>query len=274
MTLDVALSVAYLGIASLLVTTMAGKRVFRSSPAFFAYVCFNLVSSAAALMIYHYCGFSLCYRLFYLFPIVIDSLLYFLVMVELGKNLLLFNRESSPLWQGAVWLFLFASVLIFALSRWVPIPGSSALSNAYFLCIRANEFLQFAGFLALIAWSSLRKLLWPDRELRVATGFGLSAFVWFIVSLLHSQWSSGPVYHRLDQVGGAANLVMLAYWLHYFWIEAGREAPAHNAEATSVDGPDQAGPKTRLGAAGAVCREISAHLPVKIESFESREKVG
>jgi hypothetical protein len=95
--------------------------------------------------------------------------------------------------------------------------------------MRANSVLQFAGMLSLILWSSLRKLDWPEHELRIATGLGISAFAWFVVALLHAQWDGGPVYHRLDQAGEVADLVVLAYWLHYFLISAPREDRERNS---------------------------------------------
>jgi hypothetical protein len=103
--------------------------------------------------------------------------------------------------------------------------------NLYVLTTRAREVLEFSGFLTLIAWSSLRKFHWPERELRIVTGFGLSTFSWFLVSLLHARWNGGSVYHWLDQSGQIVDLLVLAYWLHYFLILAPREPVPSRAKA-------------------------------------------
>jgi hypothetical protein len=230
MTLDSALSVANIGLASVLVALMALRRVFRPSPVFFAYVCFDLVFTAAALAIYLRSGPSAWYLYVFLFAFAGDLLLYFWVLAELGKNLLRFNRESRPHWQLAVLFFTVTAVLIGALARWAATPGRSLLGNVCFLLMRADGALEFAGFLALILWSSLRKLRWHERELRIATGLGFTSFVWFLISLLQFQWSTGPVYFWLYQAGQAADLMTLAYWLHYFWI-ADQGSLAHNDDA-------------------------------------------
>ncbi len=236
MTLGVALSLAHIGLASALVAHMALRRVFRPSPVFFAYLCFDLGSSAVGLAICRSSGFCVWYLRFFLFAYAGDLLLYLWVLAELGKNLLRFNRKSRPQWKLAVPLFVVAAVLIGSLSRWAATPSRTLLANICFLTMRADGALEFAGFLALISWSGLRKLRWPERELRIATGFGFVAFVWFLVSLLEFKWNAGPVYYWLYQSGQAAGLAALAYWLYYFWIDAEREPAVRDAAA----GPDGA----------------------------------
>ena len=226
MTLDIALCLVYLALASALVVAMFGKSAMRTSPFFFAYVCFDLVASAAVLVIYQRTGFSVWYWQSLVLTYAGDFLLYFCVLAELGKNLLRINRNALPRWQLATWIFAGAAVLIFALSRWTAEPGRSWLSNMYLFGMRATAIVQFAGFLALISWSSLRKLRWPERELQIATGLGINVFAWFLVALLHAWWTSGPAYHWLDQGGQAVQLIALAYWLHFFLISAPREDPA------------------------------------------------
>ncbi len=230
MTLDSALSLTNIGLASVLVALMALRRVFRPSPVYFAYVCFDLVSSAAALAIYLCSGPSTWYLSIFFIAFAGDLLLFFCVLAELGKNLLRFNRESRPHWPLAALFFAVTAVLIGALARWVATPGRSLLGNLCFMTMRADGALEFAGFLALLLWSSLRKLRWPERELRIATGLGFSSFVWFLISLLQFQWSSGPVYYWIYQAGQVADLMALAYWLHYFWI-SDQGSPARNEDA-------------------------------------------
>ena len=96
MSLDVALALAYMLLASALLAAMAGKRIFRSTPVFFAYLCFDLGSTAAALAISRSSGFSVGYLRFFLFAYAGDLLLYLCALAELGKNLLRFNRNSQP----------------------------------------------------------------------------------------------------------------------------------------------------------------------------------
>jgi hypothetical protein len=218
MTLVIALSLAHIGLVAVLVALTAWRRVFRPAPVFFAYLCFDLIASAAGLAVYKFCGHSDWYLRFFLFVLAGDFLLYFCVLAELGKCLLRFNRKSQPHGKLAIVLFAAAALLIGALSSWTATSGRSLLAEICFLGLRVDSDLQFAGFLALAAWSSLRQLRWSDRELRIATGFGFYTFVELLVSLLQFRWSTGPVYLRLYQTEQAATLIMLAYWLHYFWL--------------------------------------------------------
>jgi hypothetical protein len=244
MGLDSALSLVFIGLSSALVALMASRRVFRSLPLFFTYVCFDLGTCAAGLMIYHCSGASIWYWRTFLFQLTGDSLIYFCVLVEMGKNLLRFNRESRLHGALAVVLFAGAAVAIGALAKWTVAPGRSLLLNICFFGMRVNGDLQFAGFLALAGWSGLRKLHWPDRELRIATGFGFIAFVWFLISILHSQWSTGPVYYWIYQAGEAAGSITVAYWLHSFWFESGAQVSARDAYLAREGrrGPDDSEP--------------------------------
>ena len=131
--------------------------------------------------------------------------------------------------------------MIGALSRWAVTPSRSLLANTCFLRVRIGGDLQFAGFFALAGWSGLRKSRWPERELRIANGFGFVAFVWFLVSLLQVEWSTGPVYQGLGRTTVVSTMVALGYWLNYFWIEAEREPAARAAAA----GPDPASIRNR-----------------------------
>lgn len=248
LTVDVALSLADIIFAAALLATMTARRVYLSAPVFVLYIGLDLVSTAVGLAIYQHSGFPGWYEFFVLFSFLADALVSVGFMVELGRNLLRFNREFRPHWDVAIWLFVFAAFLIFSLSRWSDFPGRSWSSNVYVLGMRAVEVFQFAGFLALVSWSTVRKLRWPDRELRIATGFGISAFGWFVVALLHSQWVAGPAYHLLDQLGDAADLVAMGYWLHYFWLDADRDAPVRNsdAELNNLSSPGDSDPTLRL----------------------------
>lgn len=234
MTLDIALTFVALGLVSALLAVLAGKRIYRTSPVFFSYMSYYLVGGTGGLLAFRY--FAGGYLQLVLIEAAIDFLLYFCVLVELGKNVLRCNRASQSLQGVAVLVFVFVSILLCSLSSWAAVPGRSFLSNVYVFTMRANDTLQFAGFLALVLWSSLRKFHWPGPELRIVTGLGISTFVWFVVAILHARITAGMEYHRLDQFGQAVYLAVLAYWLHYFWIKADgviavRDPGAHSGKS-------------------------------------------
>lgn len=225
MSLDIALTLVYIGFCAAVVAAMASKRIFLVSPIFFAYLCFEFVSTICALAVYQHAGPSVWYLRVFLTWLIGNGLLYFCALAEIGNNLLGSNGKSSPRWALAVLLFAAASVLVLVLARWTDAPGRSPLSNLCFVGMRADGALEFAGFLALVSWSNLRKLQWPQRELHIATGFGFLTFASFLLSILLFQWNTGPVYYGIYEAGQAADLIVLAYWLRYFWI-ADRGVPA------------------------------------------------
>lgn len=218
MSLDIALSLVYIVLSAAIVAAMASKRIFLISPYFFAYLCFEFVAAVAGLAVYDCTGLSIWYWCFFLAWLAGNCLLYFYVLAEIGKNLLCSNGKSLPRWSLAVLLFAAASLLVLILARWTDAPGRSPLANLCFVGMRADGALEFAGFLALVSWSNFRKLHWPQRELHIATGCGFLTFAAFLMSILLFQWNTGPAYYGIYEAGQAADLIVLAYWLRYFWI--------------------------------------------------------
>lgn len=248
MNLDIALSLIYIGLSAAVVAAMASKRIFLISPYFFSFLCFEFLSAVVGLAVYDYTGLSIWYWCFFLAWLAGNSLLYFCTLAEIGKNLLCSNGKSLPRWPLAVFLFAGASVLVLAVARWTDAPGRSALSNLCFVGLRANGALEFAGFLALVSWSSFRKLHWPQRELHIATGCGFLTFASFLVSILLFQWNTGPVYYGIYEAGQGAELMVLAYWLRYFWIvDRGLPARRHfNAQSEGPSGRNEREPTQYL----------------------------
>lgn len=227
--LDDALTLAGAAFASALWVVLAGKRVFTTSPAFFALLTYYLVSDLAAELVRRY--FPALYLRFYLLTLPVELLLFFCVLAEIGKNILHYNRVTQLRRPVMNVLFVSAVLLACLLTSWTASPGRSLLSNIYALTMKAVEILEFAGFLTLVLWSSIRELSWPDRELRIATGLGISSFVWFVIAILHAWWTAGAAYHLLDQAGLAVYIVIIAYWLYSFWFEADRGAATRHARA-------------------------------------------
>lgn len=185
MSLDAAVILINLVLLSVFLAVLASKFVFRASPIFFAYFCFNLVVGFAGLPVERY--LPRWYLHFPLFIIVVDFIIYLYVLAELGKNVLRFNGAESSYWQVAFFLFLLAAVGICSRTEWAVLLHRSLLSDIYVLAMRVSEVLAFAALLALIGWSSLRGLRWPDRELHIAAGFGFRNLAWFVVCILHTQ---------------------------------------------------------------------------------------
>lgn len=250
MTLDNAFFFAFMVLMAALWAALIIKRVFRALPYFFSMLCFNLGVGLVGLLVERYLpGWYL--RLI-LVTIVGNTLLFFCVLVELGKNVLRCNPASVPQRPSAVLLFVSALLLAYFVTGQTVLPNHSLISNVYVVTGWSAEVLEFAGFLALVWWSTAGNLEWPEREFQIVTGLGVSSFESFVVAVLHTWWADGAAYHKVDQAGQAVDLLVYAYWLHYFWIEAKMEAASQPAHARI---PGKRGLKSgtdplRLGPAG------------------------
>ncbi len=233
MPLDVVLAIVCQAFVAVVLGVFAFKGLFRQLPVFFASMCFDLGVSGLGLAIYLLAKSPARYDLYGCFAYPIDLLCYFLILRELGIKILRFNREPRP--QAVVGVLLFSAILLpfMGMTAWNTVPGRSLSWNVLCLEIRAYDLLTFAGVLALLMWSSLRRLRWPERELRIATGLACDTFVWFLIALLQARWNVGPVYAALYEAGQVADILMLAYWLHGFWAEPSRQAAVAEESARS-----------------------------------------
>jgi hypothetical protein len=212
-----------------LLALLIRRRAFRELPLFTANLCFELFGEIAECAVLYL--FPDRYLCFYLITVVLDALLYFCVLAELGRNLLRYNRRASSPQFLAILLFVPAALITFVMAKWTLPAGRSPLSGFYYLLMRAYEILQFAAFLTLAWWSDLQKLRWPERELRVAAGLGIGSVTLLVIAILHTRWAAGPVYHLLDQASVVIYLIVLMYWLHGFWFESSQaqEIPERDA---------------------------------------------
>jgi hypothetical protein len=155
MAFDEALTIASIALNVALGTVLVGKRIFRHFPVFFFYICFEFVSDSAGLLVLH--RFPGWYPLFYLIDDALDTLLYLGILVEIGKNLLRYNQTRLSRQRFvAIPLFALAFMLaLFSIGRTTP-WGNSPLAAFYYLQTQEVEVLEFAAFLALAWWSSLR----------------------------------------------------------------------------------------------------------------------
>jgi hypothetical protein len=73
--------------------------------------------------------------------------------------------------------------------------------------------LRLVFLLTLVWWTSLFKLRWHPRELRIVTGLGLYILVTFLVVVLHTHDMASMQYHWLDQLLVASYLWALCLWI-------------------------------------------------------------
>jgi len=145
--------------------------------------------------------------------ITVDALFQLAILVELGRVVVRQNRVESPSRVIIFLLTVIAAMLALTLNRW-KIPTTWPLLNLiYMVLLQFLAALRLVFLLTLVWWSSLLKLRWHQRDLRILTGLGLYIMVTFLVVMLHAHNLGGMKYHWLDQLLVASYLWALCLWL-------------------------------------------------------------
>lgn len=218
MTLDTALISINLVLVAVLLAVLIWRRFYRALPLFVAYVAYTLLLALVSLA---FSSRALDYLVVWGVGITIDTLFYLCVLVEVGGSVLRYNRASPLPWGLVLLLFLAASVPVGLLAQWPAVTRFQFVYQLNFRVMQATAVLEIAALLTLAWWSGLKKLHWPECELRLVMGMSSWALVQICVLLLHEHGLIGPGYHWLDLLTPASTLGVSIYWLHYFWLDRG-----------------------------------------------------
>ncbi len=212
MTLDSALLESGMVAEAAVALLMWRVRLFRVLPAFFAYVCWSLLSDALYLSLQRHYPAAIIQL--YLAQLTIGAVVMFAVLVELTQSVLRPIRNSLPR------RITFAIPILYAVAAVVlwPIAGLAVqgdLAPVFRLVFRLDQtfaILRVVVFLALVAFSQFLSIGWRNRELQVATGLGFYSLASLSVNMLHTYQAAGPQYHKLDQALAVGYLLVLVYW--------------------------------------------------------------
>ena len=213
--------IGLLGDLGVLIMAFRG-RLFRITPVFCGYIGWCLLNDVFFFLILSK-NFSLssgAYLRTYFIETLLDSVFQFAVLVELGWAVLRPIRSSLPRYSILILaaLFTVAGALIWPMSAHM-LPAN--LTGTGVLFVHAQQtvaVLRVVIFIALAGFSQLLSIGWRDRELQIATGLGFFSMCTLAVSFIHSHQiiKDNPNYHLLDQVGVAAYICSLAYWIFTF----------------------------------------------------------
>jgi hypothetical protein len=137
------------------------------------------------------------------------------IFIELGASLLRY-RAAQTSRLAAVLLMALACLLVWSLAKWINPTSPAILDRLYIILAQAFAILRVSALLALVWWSSLLGLSWPDRELRITSGLGFYAIVALGVAVLNTHHLIGIEYHWLDQIQVASYFCVLTYWVPFF----------------------------------------------------------
>ena len=186
------------------------RRIYRSLPVFSCFLVWCLLSDAGMAAMDRLPNVYLTATLV---NITVDALFQIAILIELGRAVVRHNRVDPP---SRVVLFLLtclAALIAMMLNRW-KIPTEWPLLNLiYMVLLQFLATIRLVFLLTLVWWSSLLKLRWHQRDLRILTGLGLYILVTFVVVVLHAHNMDGMNYHWLDQLLVASYLWALCLWM-------------------------------------------------------------
>ena len=185
------------------------QRIYRTLPVFSSFLAWCLLSDAAMAVMQR---IPSAYLPATLVNITIDACFQLAILAELGSAVVRHNRVDPPSRVVLIMLTALAGVVAMALNRW-RVPTEWPLLNLiYMVLLQFLATLRLVFLLTLVWWSSLLKLRWHTRELRIITGLGLYILVTFIVAVLHAHNMATMQYHWLDQLLVGSYLWALCLW--------------------------------------------------------------
>jgi hypothetical protein len=233
-TLRFALTLVEAAGSLLLLAILLMRRIAGRIPLFALYIGYGAVwgSVAVALLLYapHYCV-----------PVwiagqALDTTLFLLVLCEIAQSLIALNPDTkrSRLTVPAA-LFVPAVALIWSIARWSNLPDHGSL--LWYLDLRTMQIapiISVAGVLALLWWTTLRSLHWPEREIRLVTGMGLWSLISLAVLILHAHGAYGPDFYWMDLLTPICCVFVLLYWMAHFLHEPPNTLPRRSEREISL----------------------------------------
>lgn len=192
------------------------RRLWRAFPLFSAYIGWELIGDVGAKVVLH--SFRSSYATWYLSETIVDSILLFGVLVELGWSILRPLRASL---SRRALILVIGLILAVGAAVWpfAALPGLAGATGELRYLVQIGQtvsILQIVFFLALIASSQVLSIGWRDRELQIATGLGFFSVVSLATAALHMQETTVVQYRHLFRVEIGASICSLVYWIVSF----------------------------------------------------------
>lgn len=193
------------------------RRAYRVFPVFTTYLAWSLINDIGEyILLGRFPGQA---RQIYLTGAIIDAAFVFGVLIEISMSVLKPIRASLPRWTVVAVAILIA-VVCAAIWPFSKSTGLNLLDHSFRMIEQMRltaAVVRTLFFLALAGFSQLLSLGWKDRELQVATGFGIYSLVSLFAALLHrSVAPSLEQFRLLDQIVAASYICSMAYWIFSF----------------------------------------------------------
>lgn len=192
------------------------RRVWRILPIFCLYCIWDFASNVAVFVVAR--SYPTSYFRFYFVQAILDSTLQFAVLVELAWSLL---RPLRPAITRRALVVICILVLAAGAAIWpfAALPGLVNVGHRAHILTQMQQtvtILRVLFFLLLAGGSQFLSISWRDRELQVATGWGVVSFVSLSVAMVHMHQTTALQYEHLGQIVVASYLCSLLYWVFSF----------------------------------------------------------
>jgi hypothetical protein len=194
----------------------------RDYPILLTYMFFNLVADPLAWLLRN-SGF---YPKFYFTCTVLDYLLQFLIILEIGRNVLRPSKRSLPF---RVWPIVTGGILVCAIVAATFSPQTQSASNTAVLLrvtlgLAILKLLLFAG---MAGFAQFLGIGWKSRVLQLASALAFYGAASLLVQLSSSHLPSTSHSYtahlvRLAQIQSGAYNLMLILWI---WAFSRNESP-------------------------------------------------
>jgi hypothetical protein len=219
-TLDTALFIVGLVMEATVLGLLLFRRIYKSLPIFSLYLAWSIINDVGVFfLIRHFPNNGL--RI-YLVSSAVDALLMFSILIEISMSVLGPIRRSLPRWTvlevGALVLCLCGVVWLFTKpTGYADVPLKQLIVHMQM----TTATVRVLFFVALAALSQFLSLGWRDRELQIATGFGIYSLASLLVELTYQNPAllSSPTiaqFHRLEQIASTSYVLSLLYWTFSF----------------------------------------------------------
>jgi hypothetical protein len=201
-----------------LILTLVRKRVLRTFPIFFIYLCWSLFSDTLYYYVRAHYSAATFFRIS-LIQLALDSVLIFALLIEVAWSVLRPIRSALPKfsWIGIAILFALGSLILWPIIGLLAPNNLSPAGMSLFRLQQTPAILRAVFFLSLAAFSQVLSIGWRDRELQIASGLGFYSIVSLAVTIAHAHQTSGTQqYLWLDVLSEASYLIALAYWVYSF----------------------------------------------------------
>jgi hypothetical protein len=193
------------------------KRAWRTLPVFFIYAAWELAGDlVGSYELRQYTSHR--YLISFLVMQILDTVLQFAVLIELGWSILrpLQSRLST---RGLILVVLLIAVLGAVIWPFADIHGGAGLSTAFRNIIHLQQttsILRVLFFVLLAGCSQLLSIGWRDRELQIATGLGFFSLVSLAADMLRQHMGMTQNFNALNRLVTVSYICSLFYWVFSF----------------------------------------------------------